>query len=76
MTKYNVGDVVSYLAFGGERRLVLVTNKESNIQHGRSGFDGVLVDEITYQPIASSYYPTGVWGYDDQIITVRRLQHA
>lgn len=76
MTKYNVGDVVSYLAFGGVRRVVLVTNKESDIKNGRSGFDGVLVDEITYQPIEAGEYGNGVWGYDDQILTVRKLQHA
>lgn len=76
MTKYNVGDVVSYLAFGGVHRLVLVTNKESDIKNGRSGFDGILVDEFTHQPIEEGEYGNGVWGYDDQILAVRKLQHA
>lgn len=76
MTKYNVGDVVSYLAYGGVHRLVLVTNKESDIKNGRSGFDGILVDPITYEPLEGEVFGNGVWGFDDQIMSVRRLQHA
>ena len=71
MTKYEVGDVVTYQAFGGVNRVVLVTNKESDINKGLSGFDGLLVDPITYEPTGH-----GVWGYDDQITTVRKLENA
>lgn len=76
MTKYEVGDVVVYSPFGGGRRAVLVTNKESDIKNGRSGFDGLLVNEYDYQPIESDMFGGTVWGYDDQIISVRRLEHA
>jgi hypothetical protein len=71
MTKYNVGDVVTYQAIGGVNRVVLVTNKESDIKNGLSGFDGLLVDPITYEPLGH-----GVWGYDHQITSVRKLEHA
>jgi hypothetical protein len=67
MNKYKVGDVVTYYAFGNVRRVVLVTNKEDNV------FDGVMVDEVTYQPVPSDLT---YWGYNDQIVAVRKLQHA
>lgn len=67
MNKYEVGDVVTYYAFGNVRRVVLVTNKEEEV------FDGVMVDEVTYQPVVSD---VTYWGYNDQIVAVRKLQHA
>lgn len=70
MNTYQVGDVVVYYAFGNERRAVKVTNKEDEV------FDGVMVDEVTYQPITLGGFSGEVWGYNDQIVSVRRLEHA
>ena len=36
---YNVGDTIEYIAFGGERRVVVVEEKSMDIKNGRPGFD-------------------------------------
>jgi hypothetical protein len=59
---YQVGDTIEYLTFGGERRQVIVTNKDDDIKNGRPGFDGTLINETG--PFNE------VWGYDDQIVRV------
>lgn len=59
-TNYEVGDTIEYAAFGGERRIVLVTAKHADIKNGRAGFDGEV--EST-RGIGQT-----VWGYDTQII--------
>lgn len=58
--QYEVGDTITYIAFGGERRTVVVTERDEDIKNGYPGFDAML--------------PNGgcVWGYDDQIIQVER----
>lgn len=59
-----VGDVVLYETYGGERREVLVTYVSKDIKNGRAGFDGSLVNN----PLKF------VWGYCDQI--ARFVSHA
>ena len=61
--EYEVGDTVTYTAFGGEQRTVIVTEKYEDVKNGRPGFDAVW-------PIIAT--DEGVWGYDDQIIRVER----
>lgn len=58
--RYYIGDTVTYLAFGGVRRRVLVQHKEHDVKNGRPGFTGVEMD--TDLP---------VWGYDSQITSVQ-----
>ncbi len=62
MLKYRVGSTITYKAFGGVVRNVVVENKERDIKNGRPGFDG----HMEYKKSA------GVWGYDDQIVHVVR----
>lgn len=64
MYEYEVGDTITYSAFGGEQRTVLVVGKYEDVKNGRPGFDGVYPDETTPGH--------GVWGYDDQITRVER----
>jgi hypothetical protein len=52
-----VGDVIIYEAFGGERREVEITQVYEDVKNGRPGFDGFRHDNL--QPI---------WGYCDQIV--------
>lgn len=59
--QYEVGDVIEYVAFAGERRQVRVTFKSSDIKNGRPGFDGEL---------AGGGPGSEVWGYDSQIVRV------
>lgn len=59
-SNYEVGDVVSYEAFGGAARVVVVTHKVDDVKKGLPGFDGYLLMDPTYT----------VWGYDDQITNV------
>lgn len=56
--KYRVGDLIVYVAFGGERRTVTVISKEDDIKNGQPGFDGEDADGNSW------------WGYDDQIVKV------
>lgn len=72
---YEVGDTLTYRAFGGEFRVVKVTGKYVEIKNAQPGFEGVLVDE-TGQPQRGSRSAealgydddlTHVWGYDDQV---------
>lgn len=56
--KYRVGSVIQYVSFGGGLRTVTVDEKEDDIKGGRPGFGGI------------NDRGEGVWGYDDQIITV------
>lgn len=56
--EYQIGDVISYVPFGGGRRTGVVTNKEDDVKNGRPGFDMRGLDGESY------------WGYDDQIIEV------
>ena len=60
---YEVGDTITYVAFGGEERTVIVTEKYEDVKNGLPGFDAVFPD---YDPATDS----GVWGYDNQIIRV------
>ena len=57
---YSNGSIIDYRTWTGEVRRVLITEKLDDVKNGRSGFDGVLVDDTGF----------GVWGYDDQIIRV------
>jgi len=57
-----IGDVVTYVTFGGGTRTVTVTNVEEDIKNGAPGFDGELVDG----PEKGSL----VWGYLHQITRV------
>ena len=58
--KYSNGSIIDYRTWTGEVRRVLITEKLDDVKNGRSGFDGVLVDNVGFE----------VWGYDDQIIRV------
>jgi hypothetical protein len=58
-----IGDVIIYEAFGGERRTVKVNFVSQDIKNGRAGFDGVTVDGNE-----------SVWGYCSQI--VKYVSHA
>ena len=53
---YDVGDTITYYAFGGERRTGVVTTKSDDIKNGEPGF---VLD-------------INAWGYDDQIVAVER----
>ena len=67
--EYSIGDIVTYQPFGGGTRRVKVTAKDIN--KGRPCFDGQLVDE------AGRTIPAGtVWGYDYQILMVKRMAVA
>jgi hypothetical protein len=61
---YKVGDEIVYETFLGNRRRVLVTDREDDIKNGRPGFDGVIR--------SGGEAGEEVWGYDDQIISVAR----
>ena len=61
---YEVGDIITYRAMGGELRTVEVTEKDENIKNGRPGFDGRMPNDGG---------PEGeleVWGYDAQIVRI------
>jgi len=68
--KTKPGDVVAYLAFGGQRRIAKVTGSFEDVKNGRPGFDGELTPE------SPDYEPSGqwnsVWGYDSQIIAINK----
>ena len=51
---YRVGSVITYSAFGGEIRHVLVDEKSDDVKNGRPGFGGVLVDPRTFEPLITS----------------------
>jgi hypothetical protein len=55
---YKVGDTIIYTTFSGERRQIVVTNKEEDIKNGYPGFEGSDKDG------------NDCWGYDDQIVDV------
>jgi hypothetical protein len=57
---YSNGSIIEYRTWTGEVRRIVVTEKLDDVKNGRSGFDGVLVDDTGFE----------VWGYDDQIIRV------
>ena len=57
---YSNGSIIDYRTWTGEVRRIIVTEKLDDVKNGRSGFDGVLVDDATFE----------VWGYDDQIVRV------
>lgn len=63
--EYEVGDTVTYIAFG-EQRTVIVTEKYEDVKNGRPGFDAVW-------PTLSG--DVDVWGYDIDIIGVERTAH-
>ena len=58
--KYSEGSIIDYRTWTGEVRRVLVKTREDDVKNGRSGFDGVMTNDTTFE----------VWGYDDQIIRV------
>ena len=62
--KYDTGDVITYRAFGGEIRKVLVIGKVSNIKNGLGGFDGLIIKEN------GDLDKIAVWGYDYQVVEV------
>lgn len=53
---YEIGDRITYRNFGGQFITGVVESKEADIKNGRPGFD----------------LDTGVWGYDDQIVSITR----
>ena len=57
-----IGDVVTYAAFGGEVRTIVVTEASDNIKNGRAGFGGNDNKGGTW------------WGYDDQIIVITKRE--
>ena len=59
-----VGDTITYVAFGGFRRTVLVDTAEEDIKNGRPGFAGIVT--------AGDEKGSGVWGYNDQITHVTK----
>jgi hypothetical protein len=60
-----VGDIVEYQPFGGGTRIVKVTNVDAGDYPDRGGvFDGKLVD--------APHSPNGVWGYGEQIRSIRK----
>lgn len=71
---YNIGDIIEYTAFGGERRRVVVTAKLDDVKNDRPGFDGTQIPLNCSSPwdLAQEVWADcpGVWGYDDQITRV------
>lgn len=67
---YKIGDIISYNAFGGLKRTVLVEDREDEIKNGRPGFSGKLVGS-DHKPLPEKD-GMGVWGYDSQIVRVIR----
>lgn len=61
--KYQPGDKIEYVAFGGETRTVTVTWRTDDIKNGEPGFDG-------YEGDAPREDGFGVWGYDYQITRI------
>jgi hypothetical protein len=55
---YEVGALIEYSAFGGEKRRVRVDEKCADIKNGQPGFFGIGQDREHY------------WGYDSQITRV------
>jgi hypothetical protein len=76
MIIFNVGDIVAYKAHGSTTdRHVLVTHLM--VERGRPGFDGVIVSQITGEPIvdhddrlSNDKGQLPVWGYAHQVHTV------
>lgn len=66
--RYEVGDELLYLSFGGERRRCRVTEKHADIKHGRPGFNAILLGPNGEPRI----WEEQVWGYDEQIEQVIR----
>lgn len=62
---YEIGDVVEYVTFGGETRIVEVIWK-GDVKDGEPGFDGV-------EPGTDPNAPSCVWGYNDQITRVIKV---
>jgi len=65
--KYEIGDMIVYSAFGGEKRTIIVDEKEEDIKNGRPGFGGIIISSS--EP--SDKTGQSVWGYDSQIIEVK-----
>jgi hypothetical protein len=63
--KYKAGDVIWYRPFGGGLRQVRVVERLSDVKHGRSGLDGIVV--------RGPEKGAAVWGYDHQIVKLRPL---
>lgn len=63
---YKVGSILIYTCFGGGKRRVRVTEKDSNIKNGRPGFGGVVLND-------GGEAGMGCWGYDDQIDSVEEF---
>lgn len=57
---YNVGDTITYRNIGGELVTGVVEMMSADIKNGRPGFDLVCDDGSL------------AWGYDEQIVRVRR----
>ena len=57
---YRIGSIIEYKTFDGSFRKVLITDKLDDIKNGRSGFDGVLINDQDFT----------VWGYDYQVTRV------
>ena len=65
--QYEKGDQVSYRAEGdNELRTVIVAERNANIRNGRPGFSGHIRDNTDRE----------VWGYDDQIICIKRAKNV
>jgi len=65
--RYEVGDELLYLSFGGERRRCRVTERRE-IKPGMPGFDAILLGPNGEERI----WPEAVWGYDEMIEMVIR----
>jgi hypothetical protein len=57
---YNVGDIITYIPFGGGTVQVKVTMKDPDVK-GRPGFEGHVVNR-------DGTRGQGMWGYDSQVV--------
>jgi hypothetical protein len=71
---YKVGDVIEQACFGMMdcKRIVIVTERESDVKNGRPGFSGRLCDEQGQEICQDDRIGNGVWGYDTDVVRVVR----
>lgn len=67
---YGPGDVVLYRTIDGRLRYCRVDNRMDDVKNGKPGFDGSVCDSVGFVP----YDQGGCWGYDSDIIEVKRAK--
>lgn len=72
---YAVGDVIEAMTFLGSSRFVRVETKEQDVKNGKPGFSGQEVNENGIRSRRDDSF-SGVWGYDDQVLAVRKRSGA